>query len=84
MKCSKCGLENVQAQVMTKKNTIVTGMVLLFGGLGLIFLGIIGAIIGCLLGLLVGKIVKSFMEDKRETIFVCQECGNTFSPNKTK
>ena len=84
MKCSKCNSENVQAQVVTKKNTIVIGVVLLLGGLGLMFLGIIGGLIGAVLGWVVGVIIKSFMGDLRETVFVCQDCGNTFPSDKLK
>ena len=84
MKCSKCNSENVQAQVVTKKNTIVTGVVLLLGGLGLMFLGIIGGILGAIIGLIIGSIIKGIMGDIRETVFVCQECGNTFSNNNFK
>jgi uncharacterized membrane protein SpoIIM required for sporulation len=84
MKCAKCGSENVQAQVVVKKNSIVPPAMLAFGGIGLMFLGIIGAIIGVFLGWIVGVIIKSFMGELHETIFVCQDCGNSFSPNKTK
>ena len=82
MKCEKCNSENVQAQVVTKKNPIVTGMVLALGGLGLMFLGIIGGLIGVVIGLIIGVIIKSCMGDLRETVFVCQDCGNTFSTKK--
>ena len=84
MKCSKCNSEKVQAQVITKKNTIMGGMVLLLAGLGLMFLGIVGGIIGAVLGLIVGGIIKGIMGDIQETVFFCQDCGHTFSPGKTK
>ena len=84
MKCEKCNSENVQAQVITKKNTITTGIVLLLGGLGLMFLGIVGGVIGVLIGLPIGAIVKGLMGDIQETVFVCQECGNTFKPKDFK
>ena len=84
MKCEKCNSENVQAQVVVKKNTITTGIVLLLGGLGLMFLGIIGGLIGVIIGFPIGAIVKGLMGDLKETVFICQDCGNTFKPNKRK
>ena len=79
MKCSKCNSENVQAQVVTKKNPIVAGMVMALGGLGLMLLGIFGALIGFFIGLIIGLVIKACMGELRETIFVCRNCGNTFS-----
>ena len=84
MKCEKCGSENVQVQVITKKNPIVTGTTLTLGGLGLMFLGVVGVVIGVVLGLVIGAIIKGFMGDIQETVFVCQSCGHTFSLGKNK
>ena len=84
MKCMKCNSENVRAQVVTKKNPIMLGMMLGLGGLGLICLSIVGLIIGVILGLIVGAIIKAIMGDIQETVFVCQTCGNRFSPNKRR
>ena len=84
MKCTKCSSENVQAQVVVKKNPIVTAMLLLFGGLGLMFLGIIGGIIGVILGAIIGGIVKGIMGDMQETVFICLECGHSFSTGRIK
>lgn len=82
MKCMKCNSENVQAQVITKKNPIKTAVVLLLSGLGLMFLGIVGGILGAILGLIIGSIIKGIIGDIQETVFICQDCGNTFKPNK--
>lgn len=84
MKCMRCNSENVQAQVITKKNPINTGVVLMMGGFGLMFLGIVGGILGAILGLIIGSIIKGIMGDIQETVFVCQECGNTFSTDNFK
>ena len=82
MKCCECGSERVHGQVITKKNPIVIGFVLALGGFGMMFLGIVGGIIGAVLGLIIGGIIKGIMGDLQETVFVCQDCGYTFSPNK--
>ena len=77
--CPKCNSSNIQMQVKRKKGLIILGCVLLFGGIGLMFLGI-GAILGAIVGLIIGAIINAFMPDQYETIAVCQICGNAFTP----
>ena len=78
MKCVKCSSENVQVQVVTKKNKITGAIVLMLLGFGLMFLGIVGAVLGALLGWIIGMIVKGLMGELQETVAVCQDCGHTF------
>ena len=79
MKCVKCSSENVQVQVVKKKNNVTGAIVLMLLGIGLMFLGIIGAVIGAILGLVIGGIVNSIMGEIQETVAVCQDCGHTFT-----
>ena len=83
MKCTKCNSENVQVQVIVKKNTIMAGFVFLFLGIGLMIFGILGGIVGLIVGMIVGAIVKCLMGDIKETVAVCQDCGKSFTPKVT-
>lgn len=80
MKCPQCNSENIQMQSQPGKSLPVVGFVLAFGGFGLMFLGILGAIIGAVLGAIIGSIVKACVSPKYETVAVCQSCGYTSSP----
>jgi hypothetical protein len=80
MICPKCGTE-MQVQAQKEKNPILLGLVLAFGGFGLMFLGIPGALIGALLGLIIGAIIKGLMKTQYESVFVCQSCGNIIHEN---
>lgn len=85
-KCEKCGSTNVIVQAKEAKNSIVWGFMMFFGGIGLMFLGPIGAIVGIVLGLIVGFPIKAFMPKMYETVVVCQDCGAVIvvKPNKKK
>lgn len=78
MTCPKCNSENVKVESKVKKNPILLGCVLALGGIGLMFLGFVGAAIGSLLGLIIGAITKGLMKTKYETVGVCQNCGNSW------
>lgn len=80
MKCPKCNSENVQFQAKEVKPQFTTPLCLMFGGIGLIFLSIIGAIIGVVLGLIVGAILSSALPSGQQSIMVCQECGYVMQP----
>ena len=84
MTCPKCNAEKVQIQFTEKKPGVMWGFILLFGGLGLMFLGIIGAIIGIVLGLIIGGIVKNCLPKQRTSYGVCQECGHTWEVRNEK
>lgn len=77
MTCKYCGSANVSAQAKEAKNPIVVGCTLLLGGLGLMFLGLLGAIIGIIIGLLIGVIVKATMPKMYDTVLICRDCGRT-------
>lgn len=78
--CNNCNSTNVHMQAKKSKNNVLLGCVLALGGLGLMFLGLIGAIIGVVLGLIIGVIVSALMPTQYETVAVCQNCGNSFKP----
>ena len=80
MKCPQCGAENILMQSHPGKSFPMVGFVLAFGGLGMMFFGILGAIVGILPGLLVGAIVKACVPPQYETVGICQSCGFTAPP----
>jgi len=76
MKCPKCNSENVQISAKTKKrNPLMLGCVLGLGGLGLMFLGPLGAILGVIIGLILGWVLKAIVPPSYKTVAVCQSCG---------
>lgn len=83
MTCPKCNSINVQIQARNGKKPITIGCVLLLGGIGLMFLGIIGLAIGLVVGLVIGAIFKALMPTPVETIAVCQNCGHSVNPSDT-
>ena len=77
MKCSKCGSETVNAQARKAKSPIMFGFIIMFTGIGLMFLGFLGAIIGLILGAIIGGIAKALIPTQYETVATCQNCGHT-------
>lgn len=77
MKCQRCNSENVIATPVKKsrKGGMFAGFLLFFTGVGLMFLGILGAIIGLVLGAIIGGIVAALVPTAHETVWVCQNCG---------
>lgn len=80
MKCPKCHSENVQVQAKRVKFPM-GALLLTFGGFGLMFFGIIGALCGIVLGLIIGAIIKGLTPTAYESIVICQECGFVGKPN---
>lgn len=78
--CNKCNSNNVQMQAKKSKNNILLGCVMLLAGLGLMFLGLLGAIIGFIIGLIIGALLSALMPTQYETVAICQNCGNSFAP----
>ena len=75
MKCPKCNSENVQIQSKEYKPKITLPCCLTVGGLGLVFLGVLGLIIGVLLGLLISAILYAIIPTGYQAVMVCQQCG---------
>lgn len=75
MKCNKCGSENVTVQAVKAKSPFIMGFTLLFGGLGLMIAGLVGAIIGVPVGVLIGAIVKALVPTRYDSLVSCQNCG---------
>ena len=63
MKCPKCNSENVQVQPKEYKPKLTVPILMVGGGLGLRFGGIIGAIIGLIIGAVVAGIAHSLLLD---------------------
>lgn len=82
MICPNCKSNKVQIQVKNSKNPIMIGCVIFFGGIGLMFLGVIGLVIGLLIGVTMGAILKALMPTQHESIAVCQTCGASFNPQE--
>lgn len=82
MICPKCKSNNVQIQVKNSKNPIMTGCVLFFGGISLMFLGVMGLVIGLAIGFAIGAVLKALMPTLHESIAVCQTCGTSFNPQE--
>ncbi len=88
VKCERCGSFNLQMQSRSAKGFPVVGftvgVTLLFAGLGLMFLSIIGlvlgAIIGAVLGGIIGILIYALVPKAHETVAVCQNCGFTSKP----
>ena len=80
MKCSRCNSENIQMQTQKGKGMPTIAFVMIFGGFGLMFLGIIGLVIGAFLGGLIGGFAKAGASNRYETVAVCQDCGFTSGP----
>lgn len=80
MKCPKCNSENVQIQAKEHKPKMIGACCLMGGGLGLMFLGLIGAIIGVIIGVIVGAILNSVMSNTYQSVMVCQNCGYVSRP----
>ena len=59
----------------------VVGPCCLIGlGVGLMFLGIIGAIFGLIIGVIVGIILNSVMSNTYQSVMICQHCGYVSKP----
>lgn len=80
MRCPKCNSENVQIQAKEFKPKMVGASCLLGVGLGLTFLGIVGALVGVIIGLVVGIILNSVMSGTYQSVMVCQMCGYVSKP----
>ena len=80
MKCPKCNSENVQIQAKEFKPKTMGACCLIGTGLGLMFLGIIGAIIGAVIGVIIGAILNSVMSNTFQSVMVCQDCGYVSKP----
>ena len=83
MKCPKCNSENVQVQSKEYKPKFIGGIILVCGGIGLMFFGI-GAIIGVIIGAIIGAIVDSMVQPALQSVIVCQECGYVSQPFNLK
>lgn len=81
MTCPKCNSDNVKVQAQKEKNPIATGITMLFAGLGLMFLGLLGLLLGLIIGLVVGLIIKALTPQTLKSVAVCQNCGNIFNPD---
>lgn len=84
MKCPKCNSENVQVQSKEYKPKFIGAIILVCGGIGLMFFGI-GAIVGVVLGAIIGVIVDSAVPQTFRSVIVCQDCGyvsQPFTPQK--
>lgn len=81
MKCPKCNSENVQVQAKEFKPKAMGASCLMCAGIGLLFLGVIGAIFGLGIGFLIGSILNSIMANTYQSVMVCQECGYVSQPN---
>lgn len=75
MKCPKCNSENVQVQSKEYKPKITVPILLICGGFGLMFLGIVGLIVGLILGAIVAAIAHSVVPQSYRPVVVCQQCG---------
>ena len=80
MKCPRCNSESIQMQSRPGKGLSLVWFALGFGGLGLMFLSVIGLLLGALLGCIVGAIAKAALPKNNETVAVCQSCGYTSEP----
>lgn len=80
MKCPRCNSENIQMQTREGKGLSLVLFALIFGGIGLMILSIVGLVLGALLGCLVGAVVKAALPKHNETVAVCQACGYTSEP----
>ena len=80
MKCPRCNSENIQMQTREGKGLSFVLFALIFGGIGLMFLSVVGLVLGALLGCVIGAIVKAALPKHNETVAVCQGCGYTSEP----
>ena len=84
MKCPKCNSENVQVQSKEYKPKLTVPIILVCGGIGLMFFGV-GAIIGVIIGAIIAAIVNSVIPQTYQSVMVCQNCGYVSQPlTKTK
>lgn len=84
MRCPKCNSENTQIQAKEFKPKITVPAILMFGGFGLAFLGIIGLAIGIILGLILSAVFKSVFPTSYESVLVCQSCGCAIKLNSVQ
>lgn len=84
MKCPRCNSENVQMQSKISKAKLTLPICLVCGGLGLIFLSVIGLIVGVLVGLLISVIIKSLLPTGYVSVMVCQDCGYVAKPSSQR
>ena len=86
MRCEKCNSENTVVTVVKKSNkgALFGGVMLLLTGLGLMFLGIIGALLGLVAGAIIGGIVAALMPTQHESVWVCQDCGHITKPKEQR
>ena len=75
MNCPRCNSENVQVQSKEYKPKFTGPILLIGGGLGLMFASIIGLIIGVAIGGIVAAIVNSALPTTYKSVVVCQDCG---------
>lgn len=84
MRCPECNSENVQTQAKQYKPKFIGSIVLICGGIGLMFFGV-GAIVGVIIGAIIGAIVDSTIPTSYQSVMVCQDCGYVSQPlTKTK
>jgi hypothetical protein len=75
MKCPKCNSEDVQVQPKEYKPKFTVPILLICGGFGLVFLGIVGLVVGLILGAIIAAIVHSVVPQSYQSVMVCQQCG---------
>lgn len=79
MICPKCNSENVQIQSREYKPKFTAPIILICGGIGLMFFGV-GVILGVIIGAIIGTIVDSAIPQASQSIMVCQDCGYVSQP----
>ena len=79
MKCPKCNSENVQVQSKEYKPKLTVPIIMICGGIGLMFFGV-GAIVGVIVGAIIAAIVNSVIPQTHQSVMVCQDCGYVSKP----
>ena len=79
MKCPKCNSENVQIQSKEYKPKLTVPIIMICGGIGLMFFGI-GVIVGVIVGAIIAAIVNSVLPQTYQSVMVCQNCGYVSQP----
>ena len=79
MKCPKCNSDNTQVQSKEYKPKLTVPIIMVCGGIGLMFFGI-GAIVGVIIGVIIAAIVNSVLPQTYHSVMVCQNCGYVSKP----